>query len=87
MKSNYFSLTISIASIKIQHKKFINGILQLSLSKHFRIDEKVNTIDDSNRVIFSIAFLSRKYTKNILCHSIYLAALYWDWDVISFPDR
>lgn len=73
MKSNYFSLTISITSIKIQHKKFINCTLQLSLSKRFRIDEKVNTIDDSNRNIFSVAFLSRKHIKNILCHSIYLS--------------
>lgn len=42
-------------------------ILQLSLSRRFRIDEKVNTIDDSNRDIFSIQFLSREHVIKVLC--------------------
>lgn len=67
MKSNYSSLTISIVSIKIQHKKFINYTLQLSLSKRFRVDEKVNTIDDSNRAIFSILFLLSENMLKIFC--------------------
>lgn len=50
-------------------------ITTFPLSKRFRIDEKVNTIDDSNRDIFSIVFLSRKHIKNILRHSIYLYGL------------
>jgi len=53
--------------------------LQLSLSKCFRIDEKVNTIDDSNRDIFSILFLSDRvkiYQKSFVPHCIYLTSLY-----------
>lgn len=65
--------TISIVSIKIQHKKFINCTLQLSLSKRFRVDEKVNTIDDSNRDIFSILFLSRENILQIFCTTAFIS--------------
>lgn len=53
----------------------MNRTLQLSLSKRFRVDEKVNTVDNSNRDLFSMAFLPRpERVKNILHHSIYLAS-------------
>lgn len=73
MKPNYSSLTISIVSIKIQHKKFINCTLQLSLSKRFRVDEKVNTIDDSNRDIFSILFLPGENILQIFCTTAFIS--------------
>lgn len=49
--------------------EFMNCTLQLSLSKHFRVDEKVNTVDNSDRDLFSMGFFARRErVKNILRH-------------------
>lgn len=57
----------------------MNRTLQLSLSKRFRVDEKVNTVDNSDRDLFSAAFLPRREcVKNILRRSIYLASPHRD---------
>lgn len=45
----------------------MNRTLQLSLSKRFRVDEKVNTVDNSNRDLFSMAFLRGGNVSKIFC--------------------